>query len=123
VIGNCPWWDAHQHERLSGFIRRIKIFKTVLGDEDAMMEAKSDALVRATPADLFWAKIDPSSPDDLACDFGTLDGSAVRTARWKDGLKAEVVGDAVVSSGDHVALRDPGSVPAPAEHRVTRDSI
>ena len=91
VFGNAPWWADHQHERLSGFLRRIKVFRGALSDADLLAEANADALVTdAGRAQIWWSKISPSSPDDLTSD--SVDAAGVRrTALWIDGARAEVV--------------------------------
>ena len=43
VFGNAPWWRDHQHERLSGYIRRIKVFAGELSDQDLLEESLSDS--------------------------------------------------------------------------------
>lgn len=94
VFGNCPWWRDHQHERLSGYIRRIKVFAGELSDRDLLEESLSDSL--ATDAGeklLWWAKINPQTPDDLISDVG-----ASRTARWIDDSRCEIIANADVAS-------------------------
>jgi hypothetical protein len=103
VIGNCPWWRAHQHERLSGFIRRIKIFSGTLSEADLLAEALSDKLeTTAGKSLIWWAKINPASPDDLMSDFADVNGKR-RQALWIDSAKCSIVRDQDLSS--HVAFQ------------------
>jgi len=98
VFGNAPWWRDHQHERLSGYIRRIKVFAGELSDQDLLEESLSDSIATAAGASLlWWAKINPLTPDDLASDFG-----ATRTARWIDDSRCEIIANTDLAS--HHAL-------------------
>jgi hypothetical protein len=93
VFGNAPWWAAHQHERLSGYLRRIKVFSGALSDADLLAESLADALVTDQGrAQIWWSKISPTSPDDLRSD--SVDASGVRRAAlWIDDSRAEIVRD------------------------------
>ena len=94
VFGNAPWWAAHQHERLSGFLRRIKVFAGELSVADLLAESLSDQLATtAGAAQIWWAKISPQTPDDLASDFVGADGKR-RTATWIDSARCEIVAHA-----------------------------
>lgn len=94
VFGNAPWWAAHQHERLSGFVRRIKIFAGELAPADLLAESLSDALATAAGASkIWWAKISPRTPDDLTSDFVGADGRR-RVATWIDAARCEIVAHA-----------------------------
>ncbi len=103
VFGNCPWWNAHQHERLSGFIRRIKVFASALSAADTLSEAMSDSLATGNAAALWWSKIDFATADDLQSDFGIA-----KTAAWIDGHRAEVV--AGTDLAQHPAMAAPGTI-------------
>ncbi|MGE0790392.1 MAG: hypothetical protein AB7S26_32245 [Sandaracinaceae bacterium] len=98
VFGNAPWWAAHQHERLSGYLRRVKVFRGALSDADLLAESLSDTLATdAGRAQIWWSKISPTSPDDLTSDSVDARG-ARRTALWIDGARAEIVRDADLAS-------------------------
>lgn len=91
VFGNAPWWRAHQHERLSGFIRRIKVFAGEMTDDDLMAESLSDSLVtNSGRSKIWWAKINPTSPNDLVSDFSGGDNKK-RSAIWIDNSRCEIV--------------------------------
>lgn len=98
VFGDAPWWRDHQHERLSGFLRRIKIFRGALSDADLLAEANADTLVTdAGRTQIWWSKISPTSPDDLLSD--SVDAAGVRrAAQWIDAARADVVRDADLST-------------------------
>lgn len=94
VFGNAPWWADHQHERLSGFVRRIKIFAGELSAADLLAESLSDPIATAAGASqIWWAKISPQNPDDLASDFIGADGRR-RVATWADAARCEIVAHA-----------------------------
>ncbi|MEZ4359438.1 MAG: hypothetical protein R3B48_04600 [Kofleriaceae bacterium] len=98
VFGNAPWWAAHQHERLSGFVRRIKVFAGELTDEELLAESLSDPLATAAGGRrLWWGKISPQNPDDLASDFLSSDGRR-RVAAWADAARCEIVAHADLPS-------------------------
>ena len=91
VFGNAPWWRAHQHERLSGFVRRIKVFAGELSPEDLLAESLSDELATAAGASrIWWGKISPQTPDDLTSDF-VSPGDQRRVAAWIDDSRCEIV--------------------------------
>ncbi|MGE0762171.1 MAG: hypothetical protein AB7N80_02720 [Bdellovibrionales bacterium] len=91
VFGNAPWWNDHQHERLSGYIRRIKIFSGELSDEDLIKEASSDLLVTTAGQNLiWWAKVNPATPDDLTSDYAAA-GNVKRVGKWIDNARCEIV--------------------------------
>jgi hypothetical protein len=91
VFANCPWNAAHQHERLSGFIRRIKVFSGIMSDQDLIKESLSDQLVTTQgQQSIFWSKINPQNPDDLLSDHASPN-SQRRQALWKDNFKCEIV--------------------------------
>lgn len=108
VFGNAPWWADHQHERLSGFIRRIKIFAGELSPADLLAESLSDELATtAGAAQIWWAKISPQTPDDLASDFVGADGKR-RVATWIDGARCEIVAHAELPQ--HHAFLSAGTI-------------
>lgn len=103
VFGNCPWWRDHQHERLSGFVRRIKIFSGSLSDADLLAESLSDQLVTTAGKNLlWWAKTNPSSPDDLLSDFADKNGKR-RQGYWIDSARCTIVRDQDLAN--HTALQ------------------
>ena len=108
VFGNAPWWAAHQHERLSGFVRRIKIFAGELSPADLLAEASSDLLATsAGAAQIWWAKISPQTPDDLRSDFADARGTR-RSATWIDGARCEIVAHADLSA--HHAVQSAATI-------------
>jgi len=103
VFGNAPWWADHQHERLSGFVRRIKIFAGELSAADLLAESLSDPLVTSAGASkIWWGKVSPQTPDDLQSDFIGSDGRR-RVATWRDAARCEIVAHADLP--DHHAFR------------------
>jgi hypothetical protein len=102
VFGDAPWWRAHQHERLSGFVRRIKIFAGAMAAADLLAESQSDALATAAgAAQIWWGKISPQTPDDLTSDFVAAGGRR-RVGAWIDGARCQIVAQADLAS--HHAL-------------------
>ncbi len=108
VFGDAPWWRAHQHERLSGYIRRIKIFSGELTDEELLQEASSDSLVTtAGQKNVWWAKINASSPDDLTSDFAAA-GNIKRVGQWADSARCEIITAAQLPT--HHAMVSPATI-------------
>jgi hypothetical protein len=109
VFGNAPWWRDHQYERLSGFIRRIKIFSGTLSRQDLIAESLSDTLVTAAGQRLaWWAKINPATPDDLTSDFVGQDGVR-RIGQWIDSARCQIVRSEDFAS--HVPLQNAARLP------------
>ena len=108
VFGNAPWWQDHQHERLSGFIRRIKIFSGELSDDDLMKESLSDSLVTTAGRNLiWWAKVNPQNPDDLTSDFASALGQK-RIGKWIDNSRCEIVNGAQLAT--HHAFKSANTI-------------
>jgi hypothetical protein len=111
VFGNAPWWAAHQHERLSGFVRRLKIFAGAMSAADLLAEAQSDPLATAAgAAQIWWGKISPQTPDDLTSDFIAA-GGLRRVGAWIDGARCEIVRHDALAG--HHAMQSAGTIGNP----------
>jgi len=81
TFGDAPWYADFQHERMSGILRRVKIFNKVLSEADMLEEAANmgSLVTSAGQASIWWGKTHYESVDDLTCDYGTG-----RTFAWAD---------------------------------------
>jgi hypothetical protein len=88
TFGDSPWWADYQHERLSGLLRRVKVFNTLLSEADTLSEAAdmSQLVTSAGQAAIWFGKTNYVQ-DDITngplCDYGTA-----RRGTWAEATKA-----------------------------------
>lgn len=88
TFGDSPWWADYQHERLSGLLRRVKVFNTLLSEADTLAEAADmTQIVTAAGQAAIWFGKKNYTADDVTngplCDYGTG-----RRGAWAQSLKA-----------------------------------
>jgi len=98
TFGDSPWYPQHQHERMSGVIRHIKIIAKSLSDADILAEAGSEALATADGQNNIWYMNINPTPDDITDKSG-----AGHDPAWAGPTRAGLYSD----SGNPVTTPNP----------------
>lgn len=98
TFGDSPWYPQHQHERMSGVIRHIKIIAKSLSDADILAEAGAENLVTADGQNNIWYMNINPTPDDISDKSGSGHNPA-----WASAARASLYSD----SGNPVTTPNP----------------